>query len=275
MPEPDLRPKPSGSDGRGVLSAGPPMKAIVSVKNATKDYALGKTVVQALRGVSLDVHEGSFLSIAGPSGSGKTTLLNLIGCVDVPPAAPSRWRATDTRAAVRTGADPAAPAHHRLHLPELHLVSVLNVLQNVELPLAAPAGGRARSARRGCWPLLERVGLPRATPSHRPSELSGGKRQRVAIARRAGRPGRSSVLPTSPPPTWTRSPGRSIIDADEGAKPHRAAPPSSSPPTTPGSWPTPARWCAWPTAGWPTASARRTRGAGGGPPIHHRPGGVT
>ena len=60
------------------------MKAIVSVKDATKDYALGKTVVPALRGVTLDVHEGEFLSIAGPSGSGKTTLLNLIGCVDTP-----------------------------------------------------------------------------------------------------------------------------------------------------------------------------------------------
>ena len=60
------------------------MKTIVSVKNATKDYALGKIVVPALRGVTLDVHEGEFLSIAGPSGSGKTTLLNLIGCVDIP-----------------------------------------------------------------------------------------------------------------------------------------------------------------------------------------------
>src|SRR5688572_30979246 len=61
-----------------------PMKTIVAVKNATKDYALGTTIVQALRGVTLEVHEGEFLSIAGPSGSGKTTLLNLIGCVDIP-----------------------------------------------------------------------------------------------------------------------------------------------------------------------------------------------
>src|SRR3954451_3748635 len=58
------------------------MKAIVSVKDAVKNYTLGKVVVPALRGVSLDVHPGDFISIAGPSGSGKTTLLNLIGCVD-------------------------------------------------------------------------------------------------------------------------------------------------------------------------------------------------
>src|SRR3954454_23750708 len=60
------------------------MRQIVSVKNAVKEYTLGKVVGPALRGVSLDVHEGEFLSIAGPSGSGKTTLLNLIGCVDTP-----------------------------------------------------------------------------------------------------------------------------------------------------------------------------------------------
>src|SRR6266850_5380809 len=60
------------------------MKAIVSVKDAVKNYTLGKVVVPALRGVTLEVGAGDFMSIAGPSGSGKTTLLNLIGCVDTP-----------------------------------------------------------------------------------------------------------------------------------------------------------------------------------------------
>src|SRR6266508_1652288 len=57
---------------------------IVSVQNVSKDYMLGKTVVPALREVTLEIEKGEFLSIAGPSGSGKTTLLNLIGCVDTP-----------------------------------------------------------------------------------------------------------------------------------------------------------------------------------------------
>lgn len=56
--------------------------SIVSVRNVSKEYMLGKTVVPALKGVSLEIDRGEFLSIAGPSGSGKTTLLNLVGCVE-------------------------------------------------------------------------------------------------------------------------------------------------------------------------------------------------
>ena len=73
------------------------MAAIVSVKNAIKDYTLGKVVVPALRGVSLEVRGGEFLSIAGPSGSGKTTLLNLIGCVDTPTSGTVEVAGQDTR----------------------------------------------------------------------------------------------------------------------------------------------------------------------------------
>jgi putative ABC transport system ATP-binding protein len=157
------------------------MKAIVSVKNATKDYALGKTVVQALRGVSLDVHEGAFLSIAGPSGSGKTTLLNLIGCVDIPTSGTVEVAGKDTRALSEREL-----TRLRLHtigfiFQSFNLVSVLNVLQNVELPLLLQRAG-AREREKRVLALLERVGI-REYARHRPSELSGGQRQRVAIAR--------------------------------------------------------------------------------------------
>ena len=95
------------------------MKAIVSVKDAVKNYTLGNVVVPALRGVTLDVVEGDFISIAGPSGSGKTTLLNLIGCVDTPTSGTVEVDGQGHAQAVGAAADHAAPAHHRLHLPEL------------------------------------------------------------------------------------------------------------------------------------------------------------
>jgi putative ABC transport system ATP-binding protein len=158
------------------------MKAIVSVKNATKSYTLGKVVVPALRGVSLDVHEGEFLSVAGPSGSGKTTLLNLIGCVDTPTSGTVEVAGKDT-----SQLGERALTNLRLYtigfiFQSFNLVPVLSVLQNVELPLLLQGrlGGKERKKR--VQDLLDRVGL-HEYGRHRPTELSGGQRQRVAIAR--------------------------------------------------------------------------------------------
>src|SRR6516165_1064157 len=111
------------------------MKAIVSVKDAVKNYSLGKVVVPALRGVTLDVNAGDFISIAGPSGSGKTTLLNLIGCVDTPTSGTVEVAGKNTRELSERQLTDL-----RLHtigfiFQSFNLVSVLTVFQNVELPL--------------------------------------------------------------------------------------------------------------------------------------------
>jgi len=158
------------------------MTAIVSIQNATKDYHLGKVVVPALRGVSLEVSQGEFLSIAGPSGSGKTTLLNLIGCVDT---------ATTGRVEV-AGRDTAKLSERdltRLRLNTIgfifqsfNLVGVLDVYRNIELPLLLQHTLTAVERSKRVLALLERVGLLEHA-KHRPNELSGGQRQRVAIAR--------------------------------------------------------------------------------------------
>ena len=158
------------------------MEHIVSIENATKDYRLGKVVVRALRGVTLAVKKGEFLSIAGPSGSGKTTLLNLIGCVDT--------ASTGTvRVADRDTAKLSERELTRLRLDTIgfifqsfNLVNVLDVFHNVELPLLLQRklSGPERSKR--VLELLARVGLSEHV-RHRPNELSGGQRQRVAIAR--------------------------------------------------------------------------------------------
>ena len=158
------------------------MKAIVSVREAVKNYTLGHVVVPALRGVTLDVLEGDFLAIAGPSGSGKTTLLNLMGCVDTPTSGSVEVIGKDTRQLTERQLTSL-----RLHtigfiFQSFNLVSVLTVFQNIELPLLLQRklSGHERAER--VQALLERVGL-REYGSHRPSELSGGQRQRVAIAR--------------------------------------------------------------------------------------------
>ena len=158
------------------------MTSIVSIREATKDYHLGKVIVKALRGVNLEVKEGEFLSIAGPSGSGKTTLLNLIGCVDTPSAGTVEVAGRDiSQLSERQLTD------LRLHtigfiFQSFNLVNVLDVFRNVELPLLLQrvAGASERKAR--VMDLLTRVGLAKLV-KHRPSELSGGQRQRVAIAR--------------------------------------------------------------------------------------------
>jgi putative ABC transport system ATP-binding protein len=152
------------------------------VKNATKDYTLGKVVVPALRGVTLEVGQGEFLSIAGPSGSGKTTLLNLIGCVDTPTAGTVEVAGKDTRQL-----NERALTDLRLHtigfiFQSFNLVSVLSVFQNVELPLLLQRQLGAAERRARVEGLLDRVGI-REYARHRPNELSGGQRQRVAIAR--------------------------------------------------------------------------------------------
>jgi putative ABC transport system ATP-binding protein len=193
--------------------AGPPrrfnMKTIVSVTNATKDYALGTTIVQALRGVSLDIMEGEFLSIAGPSGSGKTTLLNLIGCVDVPTKGTVAVAGKDTNTLSERELTRLRLFTIGFIFQSFNLVSVLSVFQNVELPLLLQGAGAGERKKRVAA-LLDRVGL-RDYAKHRPSELSGGQRQRVAIARAlVSRP--QLVLADEPTANLDSVTGENIID---------------------------------------------------------------
>jgi len=158
------------------------MTSIVSIREATKDYRLGKVTVPALRGVNLEVNEGEFLAIAGPSGSGKTTLLNLIGCVDTPSSGTVEVAGRDiSKLSERQLTD------LRLHtigfiFQSFNLVNVLDVFRNVELPLLLQRVPSAATRRKRVTELLEHVGLAELM-KHRPGELSGGQRQRVAIAR--------------------------------------------------------------------------------------------
>ena len=158
------------------------MKSIVSIEDVVKDFPLGKLVVHALRGVSVEIASGDFVTIAGPSGSGKTTLLNQIGCVDVPTSGTVRidGQSTSTLSERKL-------TELRLHklgfiFQTFNLVSVLNVAQNVELPLLLKGGMTKAERDRRVQEMLAHVDLE-AQVKQRPNELSGGQRQRVAIAR--------------------------------------------------------------------------------------------
>jgi putative ABC transport system ATP-binding protein len=156
-------------------------ETILSVRNVTKNYQLGKTVIPALKGVSFDIHEGEFLSIVGPSGCGKSTLLNLIGCIDKASSGSVTFQGTNL-----SQLNDDQEAEIRLNkigfiFQSFNLVAVLNVIENIEFPLLMNKVPKAER-RAIVNHLVDVVGL-REFIDHKPDELSGGQRQRVAIAR--------------------------------------------------------------------------------------------
>jgi len=156
---------------------------IVQLTDVKKVYPLGKTEVQAVRGVSFTIEEGDFISIAGPSGSGKTTILNLIGCIDTPTS--GSVRIGDKTTGLLKDSVLTTLRHEALGFifQSFNLIPVLNVYENVEFPLLLGNNTLSKKETKE-WidSLIEDVGLT-AWKTHRPNELSGGQRQRVAIAR--------------------------------------------------------------------------------------------
>jgi putative ABC transport system ATP-binding protein len=154
--------------------------ANVRLEDLTKHYKRGAEVIRALDGVTLDINKGEFVAIVGRSGSGKTTMLDLMGLLLRPTSGRLLIDDVDTsklgdRELARTRALKVG-----FVFQEYNLLSGLDVLENVMLPLRyvrANKDGRQRAIE-----LLDRVGLSDRM-KHRPTELSGGQAQRVAIAR--------------------------------------------------------------------------------------------
>jgi putative ABC transport system ATP-binding protein len=160
--------------------------ALVSARDIKRDYAMSAGIVHAVRGVSLDVRSGEYVAIVGPSGCGKSTFLNLLGVID----APSSGTLTIAGKEVSRLSDREATLFRLQRIgfvfQRFYLMPVLTALENVELPMAE--AGLAKDERKArARELLAYVGLGERV-SHRPTQLSGGEQQRVAIAPRCCSP---------------------------------------------------------------------------------------
>ncbi len=160
---------------------GPAVQSVVETVGLTKQYLLGVVPVLSLDNVSMKIAAGELVVILGPSGSGKSTLLNMLGALDKP----TRGKVLIDGVDVST-LDSLEMARLRLRkigfvFQFFNLIPRLTALENVEFPLIAAGVGR-RERRDVALGLLASVGL-QGRVDHRPSELSGGEQQRVAIAR--------------------------------------------------------------------------------------------
>jgi len=153
---------------------------VIHAKNIKKFYQMGKVVVKALRGVSVDIYRGEVVSIMGPSGSGKSTLMNIIGCLDRPTS--GMYRLDGELVSNMTDDELASVRNKKVGFvfQNFNLLARSTALINVELPLRY--SGITENRREKAIQALESVGLGDRV-LHKPTELSGGEQQRVALAR--------------------------------------------------------------------------------------------
>jgi len=157
------------------------MEPIIIARDLVKHYKMGDTIVEALRGVSLEVKRGEFLVIMGASGSGKSTLMHILGCLDHPTKGNLFIDGEDIS---RASSSRLAELRNRkigFVFQQFNLLSRTTAESNVELPLLY-SGVSLSDRRRRASESLDQVGLAHRK-KHYPTQLSGGEQQRVAIAR--------------------------------------------------------------------------------------------
>lgn len=164
-----------------VLPAGSDHAWVIRLRDVWKTYRTGSISFTALKGVTLDIAHGEFAAIMGPSGSGKSTLMNILGCLDSKDEGDYILNGIDIRGMDRDELARIRNQEIGFVFQSYNLLPRLTVLDNVELPLVYADFGK-RERRKRALDALEAVGLSRWA-EHKPGEISGGQRQRAAIAR--------------------------------------------------------------------------------------------
>lgn len=184
-------------------------RILISLKNIWKSYYLGSEVVNALRGINLDIFENSFVSISGPSGSGKSTLMSIVGCLDKPSKGSIFLEGRNIENLSDDRLSRLRGKKIGFVFQKFNLIANLSALQNVALPMAFQGVGQSTRQKRA-FELLDFVGLGNRV-YHKPNELSGGEQQRVAIARALSNDP-EVILADEPTGNLDSSNGKKIMD---------------------------------------------------------------
>ena len=156
--------------------------ALLELNKVKKVYGQGKIEVLALRGIDLTVEQGEFTTIFGPSGSGKTTLLNMIGCLDTPSEGEVKLNGDEVSKLSQTELAMVRRYNIGFIFQAYNLIPVLSAYENVEFAIRLINHSKESQIKEKVLKMLEEVGL-KGLENRRPNELSGGEKQRVAVAR--------------------------------------------------------------------------------------------
>ncbi|WP_318345133.1 ABC transporter ATP-binding protein [Flagellimonas baculiformis] len=157
-------------------------KTIIKIDDLKREFRMGDEIVHALKGVSLDIHEGEFVTIMGSSGSGKSTMLNILGCLDSPSSGSYLIDGVPVNSLNRNELATIRNEKIGFIFQAYNLLPRTTAIENVELPLIYNNKISSEERHRRAVAALEMVGLGERL-DHTPAQLSGGQQQRVAIAR--------------------------------------------------------------------------------------------